>query len=182
MSENDIIYKSLYKIGIWTTNLLEELNIDYWIKVIYDSQKAYPKSIERSNKGGYQSPVNLVDVPIFSPLVKILNQYHFKITKDSLKTLTYLWVNISSFGNYNALHNHGTHNILKGEEDLSGILYLKVPLNSGNLVFTTPFDINSAQSYIPSEGNLLFFNKSLPHSVEPNLSQEDRISIAFNYE
>jgi len=180
MPENKIAYKSLFKIGIWKT-IPFEINLKLWIDIIYNFKKNFPNSQSRSSQGGYQSSNNLQTIPTFYPLIKILNKYYFKIIDNPNKKLTSLWINVSSFSNYNTLHTHNSCNLTLQEEDLSGVLYLKVPSNSGALCFTNPYDINHYEKYNPVEGDLIFFNKSLPHMVEPNLSQEDRISIAFNY-
>ena len=42
-----------------------------------------------------------------------------------------MWININGPGNYNHSHNHPGC-------DLSGVLWLKVPENSGNIVFESP--------------------------------------------
>lgn len=82
---------------------------------------------------------------------------------------------------------------------LSGVLWLSVPENSGNLTFLNTnswmssdlFDTSSEHfrqtynmysnySYQPLEGKMVIFPAYLPHSVEQNRSSEDRISITFN--
>ena len=93
-----------------------------------------------------------------------------------------MWVNISNFGNYNIIHNHRNNLDFDNEGSIvSGILYLKIPENGGGLNFYNPLDINLNHYHEPKEGQLLLFDSFLPHSVDANLSQEDRISIAFNY-
>ena len=82
---------------------------------------------------------------------------------------------------------------------MSGVLWIKIPKNSGNFVFENPssfgqnqllncIDHKDSQSkYIhhnyhfnPIEGNILFFPPDLRHSVNLNVSEEDRITIGFN--
>ena len=82
---------------------------------------------------------------------------------------------------------------------VSAVFYLKVPKNSGRLVFENPIQqhdyimkpgtvktynsINSGYWYAePKEGDLIMFPSWLRHWVEPSQSDEDRISIAFNIE
>ena len=93
--------------------------------------------------------------------------------------------------NFNYAHTHGGSNI-------SGIYYLSVPGDSGKLLFNNPdktiqnltfFDgpfksfneYNSTQfEIIPKENLLVLFPSHIEHYVEPNKSDEPRISIAFN--
>ena len=63
---------------------------------------------------------------------------------------------------------------------ISGILYLKVPPNSGSLILYNPSNVSQFNDIYPEDNNLIFITSSLPHSVTLNLSKYDRISIAFN--
>lgn len=81
-----------------------------------------------------------------------------------------------------------------------GVFYIKVPKNSGNLIFSTNHnDDRNLTSYLDpqveiqnqynkriysleaKENMLVIFPSTIRHSVEKNASQEERISIAFNY-
>jgi hypothetical protein len=99
------------------------------------------------------------------------------------------WVNINGFGAWNALHNHIDTNAV-----ISGVFYVKAPPNTGNIFFYDPRYLSSVgsyyQYYYPGDGGymevepqpnmLLFFPPSLFHMVGPNLTQQERCSIAFN--
>ena len=76
----------------------------------------------------------------------------------------------------------------------SGILYIKTPENCGDIEFRSfndkNFDANyketnifNAESWFfkPIESRILFFPSETWHSVKRNKSNEDRISIAFNF-
>jgi len=82
---------------------------------------------------------------------------------------------------------------------MSGIFWVKAPENCGKLIFQNPHSfaenwlIESADvdvkkrlnyhhtfEFAPQEGTLVMFPSHLMHLVEPNESDEDRISIAFN--
>ena len=106
-----------------------------------------------------------------------LNKINHQISGYPNNRLNGMWVNISSYGHYNTTHTHGSN-----LNQLSGVLYLQVPENSGRIIFQNPLDINLNCPYQPIEGELLIFPQNIPHMVEPNLSKRDRISIAFNYE
>ncbi len=161
------------------------------------SQKCYKiknkyKSVAVSNIGGYQSPIlNPDDLKEITPVVlEQAKQYNLKTLKlkGNLRILNY-WLNINTLGNYNTTHRHPFTFI-------SAVLYVKAPKNSGKLVFHNehPLDLffekqelkefnkfNSTNYDVHPEDNLLIiFPGYLKHSVEPSLSTEDRISIAFN--
>lgn len=99
------------------------------------------------------------------------------------------WINVNPPGAYNQLHNHiGAI--------FSGVYYISVSPNQGNLKFQrsdnaeyhlpetivhpTYFNMFEA-TYAPKNNALLIFPGWLKHSVEPNMSNHDRISFSFNY-
>jgi hypothetical protein len=57
----------------------------------------------------------------------------------------------------------------------SGVYYLKVPNNSGELYFP-----QLKQSFMPNENQLVLFNGSTRHGVKENLNGEERICVSFN--
>jgi uncharacterized protein (TIGR02466 family) len=76
---------------------------------------------------------------------------------------------------------------------MSGVYYVKVPSNSGNIVFKDPrpasewedngflYNNMSPTAYLPvKEGMLLLFPGWLRHRTELNKSDEQRVSISFN--
>ena len=72
---------------------------------------------------------------------------------------------------------------------LSGVLFLQTPTNCGRLVFKNPavssdFSLIRAKDFVidPEVLGCIFFPSWLEHYVEPNLSDEDRISLSFNFE
>ena len=85
------------------------------------------------------------------------------------------WFNIAKPGESTGWHDH-----LKGSI-LSGVYYLKVPQNSGNICFRIKQDKKWYFYEIESRENmLLLFDSKLEHSVTKNLSNQKRVSIAFN--
>jgi hypothetical protein len=177
MQENSIDYIPLVNLGVYKTNI-NHLDFKNLISFSYKIKETSPL-VAKSNQGGYQSENNINQIPDFFSLIKDINKICYNITKNPNKRIKKMWVNISSFGNYNIIHTHNSNN---KPSLLSGVLYLKIPKNSGFITFYNPLDINSHEKYFPKVGDLLIFPQYLPHSVEPNLSKEDRISIAFNYE
>ena len=102
------------------------------------------------------------------------------------------WVNINPVESFNVKHCHPNC-------DIAGVLWIKIPKNSGKITFISPYDFlsfNEMHSYTdefkkdvnyyhtyeypPQEGAILMFPSHLQHKVGKNESNEDRISISFN--
>ena len=154
-----------------------------------------------SNIGGFQS--NYVDennpliVSFFEETKKHIIDYveAYDLDEAYVPKLSGLWFNVNKKGNFNKVHNHlgGSVNC-----SFSAAYYLKTPKNSGKINFTNPdpyFPMNpffskklkfgncfNSPEYwvVPKEMDLIIFPSSLIHYVEPNLSNEERISLSFN--
>jgi uncharacterized protein (TIGR02466 family) len=102
--------------------------------------------------------------------------------------ITTCWAIVNGKLASNSVHNHPN-------SILSGVYYLQVPDNSGNLFFVDPrpasqmlvppiSELNLWTSpkvvYKPHVGTMIFFPSWLLHGVEMNLSEEVRISLSFN--
>jgi uncharacterized protein (TIGR02466 family) len=149
----------------------------------------------RSNVNGWQSPMfNYNNDPLFfkSNIFKsIWNQFtqtskYIDLKDEYCFSLKEIWVNINYPGSYNLSHTHPLSSI-------SGVFYIKVPENSGGIVFQNLFETNAAipafsknkelsitEKIKPEEGKMVLFNSYLPHYVEQNHSDDDRISMSFN--
>jgi len=174
MQENKFDTLNLCSVSIISTTL-PDLDIQDLISKIYNLRDNFP-SANRSNINGYQTENNLNLLPDFFPLVKIINDLGIELLSNPNLQIVDLWGNLSLFGDYNMPHNHG-----HGYDKFSGVIYLKVPENGGRIWFYNPLEFGMGVPYSPKEKEVLIFPKGVYHSVEPNLSQEDRISIAFNY-
>ena len=85
------------------------------------------------------------------------------------------WFNIAKPGESTGWHDHKKGSIL------SGVYYLKVPQNSGNICFRIKQDEKwYFYEFESRENMLLLFDSKLEHSVTKNLSNQKRVSIAFN--
>ena len=82
------------------------------------------------------------------------------------------WFNAQWPGQGTSVHNHD-----ENDELLSGVYYIQVPDQSGELVL---LDGQLTTRMMPKAGHFLVFPPSLPHRVEVNQSQEQRLSLAFN--
>ena len=101
------------------------------------------------------------------------------------------WINCSPPGSHNSAHVH------PGAE-ISGVLYISVPSDSGKIVFRDPrpqaemsqlnarfgqsiSSLNPRFELSPEQGDLLLFPSWLMHQVEPGFGQHGlRISMAIN--
>ena len=134
-------------------------------------------------------------IPVFQPLVNelfiMMNDIWKEEWLDREPVLGNMWANINPPGGYNAPHIHP--NSL-----FSGVYYIKAPKNSGNLVCNDPrpgVQLNMPARkkgqppkhlwrevhLEPVEGRIIMFPFYLWHSVEPNKSNDIRISVSFNF-
>ena len=85
------------------------------------------------------------------------------------------WFNIAGPGESTGWHDH------KERSELSGVYYLHVPDNSGDIHFRKKIGDETFEWEIKSRtGKLILFDSNIEHSVPENKSKENRISIAFN--
>ena len=167
------------------------LNLNNINKKILNLKKEDPKGRKISNNGGWQS--NFF-TQIQKPFEKLFNNINKSIltiqNKLKLKNKLVLdnyWCNINYLGSFNKPHRHNGSIV-------SGVYYVKVPKNSGNIVFTQPYILAMYQelyefnqynsetwNIAPEENKCLLFPSYLEHYVESNLNKKERISISFNY-
>ena len=122
---------------------------------------------------------------IIDPVLENVGDY-IKLLEE-LNKLDF-WFNISKKYNFNSIHNHPRC-------DLSGVYYVKVPKGDcGDIAFRDPRpSVAYGNPFIveryhggdlvvrkPEVGNMYIFPSSLDHSVKPNMTDDDRISISFN--
>jgi len=150
-----------------------------------------------SNEGGWQSNNLEGYIPELNELfIEILGRTNSFAKDIGLKTPLKLingWVNINGYKDYNIDHNHPG-------ALLSAVYYVKTNDKSGDISFRNPASdvmsenliegvtINEFNEYTscrkflsPSNGMLYIFPSYLTHSVKPNLSNDERISIALNF-
>ena len=143
-------------------------------------------SVKKSNRGGWQSDLYKPEGE-FKPLVNEIVEFCKHLPLDIKDfNIPQLWVNVNKKGDWNVIHQHG-------QFDLSGIYYVKVPKNSGRIVFRDPrpaaisnlfmvtnFDKGELKNINLMEGLLMIWPSYLDHFVEPNQTDEERISISFD--
>lgn len=88
------------------------------------------------------------------------------------------WFNYMPPGSTTLIHSHDDY-----DELLSGVYYVKVPENSGNLIIHDKADENSKDNIeiTPKAGEFIFFKPDVRHEVSRNNSNEHRLSIGFNF-
>ena len=159
----------------------------------------------KSNLGqnSYHSPnlLNLQNPPEILKLMKqitnCIQTIHQQSRRENVRLVDF-WININGKGGSNVPHTH------PGAK-YSGVFYIKVPkeMKGGNLFFLRDYN----ETYLTSQENMGFFKQGynllpndlpkipvkpleklllvfpswLPHSVEFNDTDEERISLSFNY-
>lgn len=124
--------------------------------------------------GGRFENVYLEDeqIPLLAELKMDARTYAQTLLGRPIKKMG-CWFNAMEPGHSTTLHSHD-----EDDEQLSGVYYIYVPENSGDLIVHTP---EQAISHSPRAGQWVFFTPQTPHQVEQNLSGEIRLSIAFNF-
>ena len=163
--------------------------IDY----VYKLKEKDPEGYTISNRNGWQSRgFDLSDMNDLLHGTILQGLSSFSAIKNTTKMRASAWININSPGSYNVKHTHPNSH-------LSGVMWIKAPKDSGNIVFDNPnghqthteinsynqefkdqFFVHHAYWLPPIEGRMIIFPSHLQHEVEENKSNEDRISVSFN--
>ena len=96
-----------------------------------------------------------------------------RLRKPIVELHSGFWLNAMGPGQSTSRHSHE-----ENDELLSGVYYVSVPGDSGDILF---HDGSFETRVLPQAGLLLLFAPELQHSVEPNRSNQLRLSIAFNF-
>jgi len=153
------------------------------------------KGVKKTNVNGWHSQTNMHEMPQFKPLVDELFKMQHEIFKqewlDRQPRLGNMWANINYKSGYNKPHIHP--NSL-----FSGVYYVQAEPNCGKIVLYDPRP--GIQSNMPVRikgqppehlwrevhldakvNRIIMFPSWLWHSVEPNESNNIRISVSFNF-
>jgi hypothetical protein len=179
----------IFKTSIYKTSIKNIEYVNYFIDLL-KIQKNKDNINYVSNVGGFQSKsLNIIDDNIKENLfIKPTLEYIKHFNKDYKIELDNFWINSNNKNDYNLLHNHAECNI-------SGVYYVKTPENSGRIVFQNGdlTKMNSKNQFYFDDANfysryfvpvkqydLILFPSETFHYVEPNRSNNERISVAFN--
>jgi len=178
-----------------------------YVNNVGDFEKPDHRSLEYSNRlpdGRVHhflttADKNVLERPAFKDVRGIvMNEVEFyarevcRVNKRIEFYVTNSWINIYRRGEQAGAHMH--HNSL-----LSGVLYLKATEGGGEIVFhrdvqsqvpfppaidldMDAFNIYNCKSWghKPKTNDICLFPSILSHSVDPNESDEERVSLAFN--
>lgn len=86
------------------------------------------------------------------------------------------WFNEMQAGDTTSANTHE-----EDDELLSGVYYIKVPKNSGDLVLGDKSKGDECVYITPKAGEFIFFSPKLLHAVEVNQSSQARLSIGMNF-
>ena len=153
------------------------------------------KGVVRTNVKGWHSHTDMHQQPQFMKLVDMLyscqrtiyDQEHY----ESKPFLGNMWANINPPGGMNRAHQHP--NSL-----WSGVYWIKTPKNCGHLKIDDPRSAAAMcrprlkdgekpsrllreTHYEPKAGRVIMFPSWLMHCVDPNESNDVRISVSFNF-
>ncbi|MFD1157822.1 2OG-Fe(II) oxygenase family protein [Roseovarius aestuarii] len=156
---------------------------------------------EENGYPGYTSYASLTDLgwrfPIFADLVKLLDLHVAAFARDlefdldgrELK-LEDIWINILPEGGMHASHIH-PHSVISGTTYVAmpdGASALKLEDPRSAMMMAAPARNKDAReemrSFIyvaPNVGDVLIWESWLRHEVPMNMSEDDRISVSFNY-
>lgn len=156
---------------------------------------------EENDYPGYTSYASLTDLPwrfpIFGDVVTALDAHvaafaahcQFDLGERSLK-LEDLWINILPEGGSHSGHIH-PHSVISGTSYVAmpdGASALRLEDPRLPMMMAAPTRVKEAREelrpfiYIaPDPGDVLLWESWLRHEVPMNQSEEDRISVSFNY-
>ena len=171
----------------------EKLN-SYLEKHIVEWSKK-DKGVSKTNVNGWHSQTDMNHKKEYEPLIRELFQMQNEIIQEEHLNieprLGNMWANINPPGGYNNGHLHP--NSL-----FSGAYYVKAQPNAGRFQVMDPRpgvqqvmparkpgkiprELWREAYYDPVPGRIIMFPSWLWHKVEPNKSNDIRISVSFNF-
>jgi uncharacterized protein (TIGR02466 family) len=164
---------------------------------IYKLKEEDSEGVVRSNRGGWHSKSfkvrekgtiqNRFTQELSKYIFDVIQTYGWKCVPERV-VVSEMWAIINKPRDFNVIHTHPN-------AYLSAAYYVKAPEKAGRFVIENPlsvarhsypahatkteYNIKAAALDI-EEGDLLLFPAYLPHKVNENKSDEDRIVISFN--
>jgi hypothetical protein len=190
MSDKEII--TLTKADLFVRNVGTPEQINLIIEEIKSLQHLNPDGIDRSNIGCWRwnNPCKNIDwlmniiIDMLDCAVKVYKQEDKTFanrTELDLVSVDY-WANVNLPRTRNAIHSHKP-------AQFSACYYLQAE-GTGGLRFINPANImaecNPGSPFIrdfrvlPKDGDLLLWPAWMPHEVETNFSNKERINLAFD--
>lgn len=180
---------------------IDYAELDQTCIAIAEDDEAGQDWCEENGYPGYTSYASLNDLawraPIFSELTKVLDKHvaafcdelGFDLGERKLKCDS-LWINILPEGGTHASHIH-PHSVISGTtyvampegtsalklEDPRLAMMMHAPLRRKD----APQELQPFVYVKPEVGDVLLWESWLRHEVPMNMSEDDRISVSFNY-
>ena len=185
MSESKII--PIFPINITMNNIGRDFTEDEL--TCFSKHK---KSVTKAISNSFTTNNNILDELELKNIKKfILKNFNFylrkvisPISKDNELYLTESWITKTNKNEHHHTHSHANSVI-------SGVLYLKT-INKDSITLYSPhrprIDIsrdNQTKDYnnlevLVRKGDLILFPSTLMHSVKTNVTEDERVSLAFN--
>jgi len=186
----------IFSTPIWTSHLNEYQDVNKRMEEYIKKQMVLDsKGKKASNINGWHSEnFNLKDEEVVFfintisvKIQKAMEDMGWDLKKNKIE-IPNIWSIINKRGSSNAMHIHSNSYI-------SAAYYVKAPEKCGDIVFYDPRqsrlvrkpkisklnNLNGEEVNIkPTDGLLVLFPSYLYHSVNENLSNEERIVISFN--
>jgi uncharacterized protein (TIGR02466 family) len=168
---------------------------------IAEDDEAGQNWCEEQGYPGYTSYASLTDLPwrfpIFADVVKSLDAHVAAFAEqcqfdlgDKALVLEDLWINILPEGGMHSSHIH-PHSVISGTTYVAmpdGTSALKLEDPRLQMMMAAPTRIKAAREELqpfiyvaPEPGDVLLWESWLRHEVPMNMSEDDRISVSFNY-
>ena len=176
-----------------------ELETSCWS--IAEDDEAGQEWCDENNYPGYTSYASLTDLPwrfpIFADLVAAIDKHVAAFAEDlefdlGDKTLVVedIWINILPEGGIHTSHIH-PHSVISGTTYVAmpeGTSALKLEDPRLPMMMAAPTRVKGAPEELkpfiyvkPSVGDVLLWESWLRHEVPMNMTEDDRISVSFNY-
>ncbi len=189
----EAIAQPIFPTHLWIHKLKGEHAVEINTAALQNLSQLLPAPKTGAPAGTRQSSQDLHLVPEFAELVAVF-QRATRGVLDAMQAdyedfeITGCWANIGAPGSQHSMHSHANN-------FLSGVYYVKTPPGADSISFRDPREQRSilqpqyretnqfnvaVQNIAAEAGSLIIFPSWLRHSVPPNRSAEERVSISFN--
>lgn len=132
--------------------------------------------IRRSHffEGRYENLyLDLNKIPAMQQVMHTAVQHAQAILNTHMPLKYGFWFNLMLPGQVTLPHSHDDD-----DECLSGVYYVDIPENSGDLILTFK---SATQRVVPQSGRFVFFPPEIRHEVTENKSSAARLSVGMNF-
>ena len=189
MDHQKIFYTNLFVIDdfIPTATNAEKERIEGMKKYISDlwSKRDYDDNWQTKSANLHKQK----EFKFFADLIiltskRIIEQLDYKVEDI---TITDMWANVLKDTEHHPMHTH-SNNFLSGtyylQSDQKASIVFHDPRPAADVIVPrkkeTTLNNSSLLSYASKQNRAVIFPSWLPHSVEPNLTNEERVSISFD--